>query len=202
MKKILPFLLLYFVANSFAFAQDSSQGLQSWSKTKIDFFTYFKAADNALQQRKMTEACSNFGKMWKITDKVDDGKYTGELYQNIATYCPKMVGSSSDGKKGDSKRPENSSLPSEPEMNKENCNKLYGLLPIFFEQAASTIGVPIGTVRLLGPVWGSSHMYIDSCQVMLETPRGPYICPLAGLQNRGDNRVTGWGYGYNCQRSK
>lgn len=193
MKKLLFFLFLNIFTSAIALAQDSSQSPQSWSKTKIEFFSYFKAADKALQQKKMTEACSYFGKMWKITDKVDDGKYTGELYQNIVTYCPKMVGTPSESKQ----------LPKEPEMNQENCNKLYGLLPIFFEQAASTIGVPINTVRLLGPVWGPHpSFYIDSCQVMMETPKGPYLCPLAGLQNRGDNRVTGWGYGYNCQKPK
>jgi hypothetical protein len=35
---------------------------------------------------------------------------------------------------------------------------------------------------------------------MIDSPKGPYICPLIELQNRGDKRITGAGYGYTCQK--
>jgi hypothetical protein len=98
------------------------------------------------------------------------------------------------------KKPAAKKADDEIEMNASNCKRVTAVLNIHTQQAASAIGVPVNSMSLAGPVWGS-WMGVDDCFVMYNTPIGPHRCVLSGLQKM-QGQIVGWGFGHNCQKVK
>lgn len=76
----------------------------------------------------------------------------------------------------------------------ESCKRVTTVTDFLREQVATTLGVAVSSIRPLR----SEMIYV--CHIILDTPKGPYACPLDSIKQSG-NLVYGVGYPYyRCQR--